>query len=253
MADFIRPGRNVVVFSAHAADFCSRAGGTIARLTRAGSSVHIIDFSFGERCESPALWESDPIPTVDEIKKIRGEEIQNASSVLGASSECLDFGDCPLLIGTERRQQILDLLRSRQPDLVMTHWKDDILHPDHCAATEAVIWACRYCFRPGVDGDLQPCPSPQVVFYETTLGTAPLAGYIPQLYVDITESYETKCDALNQFNAQPDLAERYGILAEYRALEAQSTAWMKGCKYAEGFVPLFTQAAGFSGPVGFGA
>jgi len=253
MDDFIKSGRSVIVFSAHAADFCSRAGGTIARLTSAGSPVHIVDFTYGERCESPALWERKPVPSIDDIKTIRAKEISKAASVLGATVECFDYGDCPLLIGPERRGQVLDLLRSKQPDLLMTHWKGDILHPDHCTATEAVIWASRYCFRPGAEADLQPCPSPQVLFYETTLGTAPIAEYIPRLYVDISESYRTKCVALDHFHAQPGLSERYGILAKYRALEAQSTAWMKGCEYAEGFIPLSTQAVGFSGPVGFGA
>ena len=143
---------------------------------------------------------------------------------------------------------------SHQLDLVLSHWKDDILHPDHCEATQAVIWASRYCFRPGIEGgsDLPPCPSPEVVFYETTLGTAPVARYIPTLFVDISESYARKCKALDCFAVQPNLAERYGWLARYRALEAQSTAWMQGCEYAEGFVRLGTEAAGFSGPAGFG-
>ena len=36
LSDLIREGRRVLVFSAHAADYCSRAGGTIARLVEAG-------------------------------------------------------------------------------------------------------------------------------------------------------------------------------------------------------------------------
>ena len=104
MTDLIRPNSRVLIFSAHAADFCSRAGGTIARFVDVGSSVHIVDFSYGELCESPALWARDPAPSVAEIKQIRTAEIQAAAAILGASAECLDFGDCPLLIGPERRQ-----------------------------------------------------------------------------------------------------------------------------------------------------
>ena len=95
-------------------------------------------------------------------------------------------------------------------------------------------------------------PSPQVVFYETTLGTAPVARYIPSVFVDISQTIDRKREALEKFEAQPGLAERYRWLARYRALEAQSTAWMKGCEYAEGFVRFGTEAAGFDGPEGFG-
>ena len=253
MSDMIRGDRRVLVFSAHAADFCSRAGGTIARLTEAGSKVHIVAFSYGERCESPALWARDPVPTLDEIKSIRADEIQAAASVLGATAECLDLGDCPLLIGPERRVALLEVLRKHETDMLLSHWHNDILHPDHMAATEAVVWASRYCFRPGLDGEAPPVPSPQVIFYETTLGTAPVARYIPSLFVDITSTIERKREALEHFQAQPGLAERYGWLARYRALEAQSTAWMKGCDFAEGFVRLGTEAGGFDGPEGFGA
>ena len=253
MADLVRGGRRVLVFSAHAADFCSRAGGTIARLTEAGSEVHVVDFSYGERCESPALWARQPAPSLEEVKEARAAEIEAAVAVLGATWECLDYGDSPLIVGPERQQEVLRIFRRRQPDLVLTHWKDDILHPDHCEATRAAVWASRYCFRPGLDdGDLPPCPAPEVVFYETTLGTAPVARFLPTLFVDISGAFERKSEALDRFAAQPGLAERYGWLARYRALEAQSTAWMKGCEYAEGFVRLGTEAAGFAGESGFG-
>ncbi|HJP29451.1 MAG: PIG-L deacetylase family protein [Candidatus Latescibacteria bacterium] len=252
MSDLIREGRRVLVFSAHAADFCSRAGGTVARLVDAGGTVHIHGMSYGEKCESPALWAQEPPPSIQRIKEIRGQEMTASASVLGATIDCLDWGDSPLVVGVDRQQHLLELFREFQPDLVLTHWKDDVLHPDHMECTRAVIWASRYCFRPGLDVDHPPCPSPQVALYETTLGTAPVAGFLPNLFVDISEVQERKTDALRHLAAQPDLAERYATLAAYRAMEAQSTAWMKGCRFAEAFVRLGTEAAGFSGPTGFG-
>ena len=75
MSDLIREGRRVLVFSAHAADFCSRAGGTIARLVDAGSTVQIHDMSYGEKCESPALWARQPPPSIEQIKEIRASEM----------------------------------------------------------------------------------------------------------------------------------------------------------------------------------
>jgi 4-oxalomesaconate hydratase len=122
----IRGGRRVLVFSAHAADFCSRAGGAIIRLVDAGSTVLVYDMTYGEKCESPALWARDPKPTIDEVKEIRKQEMEAAAAALGASIACLDYGDSPLLIGPERRQQVMEVFREFQPDLVLTHWKDDI-------------------------------------------------------------------------------------------------------------------------------
>lgn len=252
MSDLISEGRRVLVFSAHAADFCSRAGGTIARLVDAGGTVHIHDMTYGEKCESPALWAQDPPPSIEQIKVIRGQEMERAASALGATIDCLDWGDSPLIVDADRQQQLLGLFCAFQPDLVLTHWKDDVLHPDHMECTRAVIWASRYCFRPGLDLPSPPCPSPQVALYETTLGTAPVSGFLPNLFVDISDVQPRKKEALGHLAAQPDLGERYEQLAAYRAIEAQSTAWMKGCRYAEGFVRLGTEAAGFGGSAGFG-
>ena len=153
--------------------------------------------------------------------------MQQAAQVLGATIECLDFGDSPLLIGPERRQQLLELFRHRQPNLVLTHWKDDILHPDHCAATEAVIWASRYCFRPGIEGGSPPCPAPQVLFYETTLGTAPVATTCQASLLIYRPATSASARHSTAFTPSRALADRYGILARYRAIEAQSAAWMK--------------------------
>ena len=252
MSDIIREGRRVLVFSAHAADFCSRAGGTITRLTEAGGQVQVYDLSYGEKCESPALWARQPTPSLAEIKTIRGREIEAAAALLGASIDCLDWGDSPLVVDAQRQQELLALFRAFQPDLVLTHWIDDVLHPDHMEATRAVVWASRYCFRPGLDLDEPPCPSPQVAFYETTLGTAPVSRFLPNLFVDITPVQARKREALTHLRAQPDLADRYETLARYRAFEAQSTAWMKGCEFAEAFVRLGTEAGGLQGPGGFG-
>ena len=238
----IRPERRVLVFSAHAADFCSRAGGAIVRFVKAGCQVHIYDMTYGEKCESPALWDRNPDFSIDEVKAIRREEIQAAAATLGAPIDCLDFGDSPLLAGPERRQQLLEILRAFRPDLILCHWIDDILHPDHAETMQAVLWASRYCFRPGIKTDHPPCPAPELVCYEPILGAAPVVGFVPNLYVDVTEVFEDKKEALRPLAAQPELPDRYEILARYRALEAQMTAWMKQCELAEAFCRIGTEA-----------
>ena len=227
-------GRKVLVFSAHAADFCSRAGGTIIRFVEAGGEVKVHDLTYGERCESPTLWDREETPTMAEIKAIRKGEIEAAATLLGADIDCFDFGDSPLVLGPERRLQILDAIRAFQPDLVLSHWINDLLHPDHVEATQAVLWASRYCGVTGIQTAHAPCASPQLICYETMLGTASLAKFLPDIYVDITAVFPRKQEALKKLATQPELPERYEILARYRALEAQFAAGMRECRFAEG-------------------
>ena len=239
----IRSDRRVLVFSAHAADFCSRAGGAILRFVDAGSTVKTVDLTYGEKCESPLLWNENQDISVEEVKDIRREEIQAAADVLGAPIECLDYDDSPLLVGPERRAQLLEVIRGFQPDLVLCHWINDYLHPDHVEAVNAVIWASRYCFRPGIKTDHPPCPAPEIVCYEPIAGISPVAKFYPNLYVDITGVWERKAEALRMLASQPELPGRYEIIGRYRALEAQITANMKQSEVAEAFCRLGTEAA----------
>ena len=234
----IHEGRRVMVFSAHAADFCSRAGGAIIRLVEAGGQVLIYDMTYGELCESPALWARATPPSIEEIKEIRKGEMEAAAAIMGAEIRCFDFGDCPLIIGPDRRKEVVKAVRSFRPDLVLTHWINDILHPDHVETTQAVLWASRYCDAPGLLPDHPVCDEPDVFCYEVTLGTAPVTGFVPDKYVDISTTFDRKMEALSHFISQPQLPANYEVLAQYRALEAKTTANMKDCVYAEGFCRL---------------
>jgi len=46
----------LLVFSAHSADFCSRAGGTIAKYAASGAQVRVVCLTYGERSESGGLY-----------------------------------------------------------------------------------------------------------------------------------------------------------------------------------------------------
>tara|TARA_B100000686_G_C16786464_1_gene975573 strand:- start:544 stop:1269 length:726 start_codon:yes stop_codon:yes gene_type:complete len=228
--------KRVLVFSAHAADFCSRAGGTIARLVDEGATVHIHDLSFGERCEAPALYAQDPVPSLNEIKLIRKEEIEGAAKILGASIDCFDFGDSPLLISPERRLQIIEAIRIFEPETILCHWIQDILHPDHVETAQAVLWAKAYCGVPGIVTDHPPCPSPKYVCYEAQLATSPVTKFLPDFYVNIDTTMDRKIEAMATLAAQPSLVDQYTKLALYRGLEAQVIAGLTECTHAEGFV-----------------
>ena len=47
---------NVLVVSAHAADFVWRGGGAIAKYIHHGANLHLVILSYGARGESNDLW-----------------------------------------------------------------------------------------------------------------------------------------------------------------------------------------------------
>ena len=239
----IETNQRVLVFSAHAADFCSRAGGTIMKFIEAGATVHVHDLTYGERCESTALWARDPKPTIEEVKKIRAGEIERAAGIIGTTADCFDWGDSPLVVDAERQIRILEAIRAFRPDVILSHWKDDIMHPDHVEATRAVIFACSYCGSGGIQTESAPCPRPALFMYETTSGTAPVSGFLPDTFVDISDVFERKTRALKELAAQPVLVGSYEVIGRYRAMEANHTAGMSGCRYAEGFVKFGSTSA----------
>ena len=156
-------------------------------------------------------------------------------------ANCFDWGDSPLVIGPERKLEMLDAVRAFRPDLVLSHWINDVMHPDHAETTQAALWACSYCNAGGIKTGNAPCPRPRLICYETTMGTSPISGFVPDFYVDISEVFERKIEAVRKFAAQPILADVYDVLNRYRAIEAQHMAGMSGCKYAEGFAYIGKQ------------
>src|SRR6266542_4247238 len=62
--------RRILVFSAHAANFCSRSGGTIALYASADVQVHVVALTFGERGESEDYWRKGGPRSLAEVKKV---------------------------------------------------------------------------------------------------------------------------------------------------------------------------------------
>ena len=98
--------KNVLVFSAHAADFVWRAGGAIALYASRGCRVRILCLSYGERGESQGAWKQ-PGMTVERVKQIRCAESSCAAEILGADIRFFDSGDYPLRLSDETIHQIV--------------------------------------------------------------------------------------------------------------------------------------------------
>ncbi|MCW5981795.1 MAG: PIG-L family deacetylase [Bryobacteraceae bacterium] len=228
------PEPEILVFSAHAADFCSRAGGTIALYAKRGASIHVVDITFGERGESEDYWLRTELRSEEEAKRTRGEEARAAAAILGATIEFLDYGDYPLLIGRERLERMARVIRARRPDIVLTHWKRDPFNVDHEATADAVLRAAGMAAVPGFDHQGGKVPFPYIFAFEPTVPRNDATGFAPDHYVVIDEVFETKMAALRALRSQTKLVRFYTQWAEYRGFQASQSAG-RAIRYAEAF------------------
>lgn len=216
-----QPGRRpprILAVSAHPADFCSRAGGTLIKHVRAGSKVKVIWLTQGESDESSYLIQQRPGISVDEVRRIREKEAFACAAVIGAEGKMFGFGDGPLLMTQERMEMLVREMADFKPDLVLTHWKDELTYPTHWRTARSVIEAAQMA---RVSWDIR--------FFEPNIGTASRVGFVPDHYVDITEVFERKMEALKTLAAQPRLVPDYTTCNRWRGIEC-------GRQYAEAFV-----------------
>ena len=101
----------ILVFSAHAADFCSRSGGAISLCTARQDKVHVVDLTYGERGESEDFWKGQGSKSTEGAKKLRRAEAEEAATVLGASIEFMDYGDYPLFLNRKQLDVLARLIR----------------------------------------------------------------------------------------------------------------------------------------------
>jgi 4-oxalomesaconate hydratase len=229
----------VMIVSAHAADFCSRAGGTIINYVKNGSNVRVIDLTYGERGESNSLWRTRKNISLEDVKKIREAEAKNAAQILGADIRFMNFDDNPIVIDIDRYQKLVDELREFQPRILLTHWLEDPLNPDHVTTAQSMLHSCVKATDPelGTSGITYP----EIFLFEPSVPTNELSNYRPNTYIDITEVFESKLMALRELKTQADLPVVYTQLAEFRARQAvvrhdvHGTLGKRNIKYAEAF------------------
>jgi 4-oxalomesaconate hydratase len=229
-----------MVFSAHAADFCSRSGGTILRYTGNGAAVRIICVTAGARGESPAAWRGKPDASETTVSDIREQEAREAAARLGAEVECLGWSDNVLSIDDARLMVLTELMRRFRPAVVLTHWHKDPCNPDHETLAKAVIQACHYSELPGVLPHLPPLAGPpRLFFFEPTVPTTPMTEFAPDFFLDITTVFDAKVHALTALATQADLPALYRLYGEYRGHQARVLAGMRECRYAEAFARFY--------------
>lgn len=225
--------KRVLVVSAHAADFVWRAGGTIANYAAEGCPVKIICLSLGQRGESEAAWKNNPGITEDEVAEIRRKESIAASEALGCSEPVsfYDLQDHYMEVGKDVIMRLSKDIREFNPDIVLTHSSYDPFNPDHDSVHYAVLAALRSANVTGTFPDIPKTKQVEIFCYEPD--QADVSRFMADVFIDVTDSWETKLKAMNAVPTQKFMVATYGMRTEYHG--GLASRFRPGVKYAEFF------------------
>ncbi|MBN2860402.1 MAG: PIG-L family deacetylase, partial [Sphaerochaetaceae bacterium] len=138
----------------------------------------------------------------EELERTRLIEGARASSVIGAHYTCLGYDDMTLDSSDSAQiEKLTDLIRSVQPELIITHGEGDA-HPDHTAANELVLKCTMLSALRNYKTDSDPLSGVIPVFY---MEGAEAREMHPDIYVDVTASFENKIRALGEHSSQQNL------------------------------------------------
>lgn len=212
----------VLVIAAHADDEALGCGGTMAKHSAQGDSVHVAFLADGVTSRG----------TEDGLDQ-RNEAAENAAKALGAQKPyLLGFPDnkmdgMPLL---DIVQKLEELIGDIKPDVIYTHHAGD-LNVDHRITHQAVMTACRP--MPGTNVQEIYCFE---VLSSTEWATPNAANYfIPDYYVDITSTLKAKQAALKCYEAE---MRPFPHARSYEAVDAlaRTRGVHMGVEAAEAFV-----------------
>lgn len=191
----------VLVAMAHPDDPDFICAGSVARWAAQGSEVVYVLGTSGDK------GSDDPEMPPERLVQIREQEQRDAAAALGVKEvEFLGFRDAELMPDLTLRRAITRMIRKYRPDAVIcqdpsARWQGQayIQHPDHIAMGEATLAAVypaardRLTFAELLEEGLEPHKVREVY----------LAGARdPDVWVDITESFDAKLAALAAHKSQ---------------------------------------------------
>lgn len=190
----------VLAVGAHPDDIELAAGGTVARHVKAGDEVYFLVITYGE---------------MGGDKLQRKREAEESALVLRAKS--IMFGGIPdtkVSDGIETILAIENVIGKINPDRIYTQCAKD-RHQDHRNVALATFSAGRKV--------------KEVFSYESPDS---YLGFAPQCYVQITDTIDTKIQALKKFHSQQN--KRFFEAQAIKGL-AQFRGYQVGVQYAEAF------------------
>lgn len=234
---------NLLVVSAHAADFVWRAGGTIAKYIKYGANVSLVILSYGVRGESNDLWKIEG-QTADSVKKFRHSEVEEALAHLGIKNvEFWDMEDYKIEFTAEHMDRMVRKIREVKPHHIITHGPKDAFNPDHENVSRFVWEASVLSISNGVKMEGYPTAKQARIFGFEPHQTE-VSEFKPDVIIDISETYPQKEAAMKCFKAQKHLIEYYMDRAKMRGNHARRCSGNSQYQYAESFSRFYPYVGG---------
>jgi len=220
----------VLAAGAHPDDIDICCAGTLARYVNEGHKVFI-----SITCKGNAgTLEKSAV----EIVKIRQAEAERSAAKIGATLIMLGFGDAELVHDKASLATFIDLVRRTRPDVIITHPREEEdWHNDHMLTRrlimDASIWATHHNLW--VKSEFPPSEVTPSLFY-FDMSSSGLRDR-PSHYVDITDTFDKKIEALKQHQSQLEFLSGLfgGDPLEGVKLQSRLRGKQCGVEYAEAF------------------
>ncbi len=196
----------VLVIAAHPDDETLGMGGTIHKLSLLGSHVRVVFLSdgIGSRDEVRESLDSRRTAAINALKTL------NCSDVLFYDFPDNSMDSVPLI---EVVKTIEKCIVDFSPTLIFTHFPHD-LNVDHRITSQA----CLVAARPKVN-----CKIKSLVYFEVQSSTEWNFGssqFVPNMFVDISDSFQVKVDALKEYRVE---MEAFPEARSFAGVEARTT------------------------------
>jgi len=201
---------NIMTFCAHNDDQLIGAGGTIKKYIDGGMKAYTYIFSYGES--------SHPHLKPEVIAKMREKESIKAARVIGDEIYYLGLKEGKFMEECDFKQ-LKKVIMEKKPVKIFTHSRNDP-HPDHKVVfniVKEVLKSLRY------KGELYTFDVWNIFSFREDSA---------KLFVDISETFKYKIDALSKHKSQ---IMTFFTLGWNIYLKDVINGWNYGCRYAELF------------------
>lgn len=205
---------HVVIAYPHPDDECFGAAGSIYKFRKKGIPVTYLCGTLGEMGRNMG---TPPFANRETLPEIRERELAEACEFLDIDYRLLGYRDKTMEFedGDKMARHIKSVLEEINPSLVITHYPEHGVHPDHNALGEATIEAVRL-----MDEDKRPVVWAAAITkdYEEVLGE-------PEVVIDVRDNFDFKLKAILKHKSQAE-----GMLKKLEEDSEELSEYTRGLK-----------------------